>query len=85
MARAGPAHADFVLQARAEEAPGGFSPELLAKMEESSKRLSKGRKKRVISPELATPEELAAFTLLAAQPLHKTSKVLSQGEGQGPV
>ena len=65
----------FVVQARAEGVPAGFSPELLAKMEESSKRLSKGRKKRVTSPSLVTSEALAEFTLLASQPLHMTSKV----------
>lgn len=69
-----PDHSKLV-QARAEEAPGGFGPELRAMMEDSSKHLSKGRKKRAISVELATPETLAAFTLLASQPLHKTSKV----------
>lgn len=55
--------------------PGGFQPELVAKLEESSKRLSKGRKKRVVSSSLATPEAIADFALLASQPLHKTSKV----------
>lgn len=61
-------------RARTEEVPGGFQPELVAKLEESSKRLSKGRKKRVVSSSLATPEAIADFALLASQPLHKTSK-----------
>ena len=37
-----------------------------------SNELSKGRKKRAISPTLATPDDLAAFSLQLSQPLHKT-------------
>jgi hypothetical protein len=38
-----------------------------------SKELSKWRKKRAIPEELATPEDIAAYTLQANQPLHKTT------------
>lgn len=44
-------------------------------MDECSKALSKTRKKRVVSATLAPPEAVAELSLLAAQPLHKTSKV----------
>ena len=64
------------VQARAEEGPSGvMPPELAQKLEDKNKELSKKRRKRAISPSVATPEALADFTQLVAQPLHKTSKV----------
>jgi pre-mRNA-processing factor 19 len=39
-----------------------------------STELSKGRKKRGVSPSLATPEDLAAFSLRASFPVHSTRK-----------
>ncbi len=38
-------------------------------------KLSKGRKQRQPAPELASVDDMAAFQLLASQPLHKTGKV----------
>ena len=39
-----------------------------------SAELSKGRKKRAVSPTLATPEDLAAFSLRNSFPVHSTRK-----------
>lgn len=44
-------------------------------MTECSVKLSQGRKKRAPPPGLASPDDLASFQLLGAQPLHKTGKV----------
>ncbi len=44
-------------------------------MTECSMKLSQGRKKRAPPPGLASPDDLASFQLLGAQPLHKTGKV----------
>ena len=63
-------------QAKA-DGPPGLSPSLLERMDECSRALSKTRKKRVVSATLAPPEAVAELSLLAAQPLHKTSKVHS--------
>ena len=57
------------------DGPAGLSAELLDRMDACSKGLSKTRKKRVVSATLASPEAVAELSLLAAQPLHKTSKV----------
>jgi hypothetical protein len=62
-----------------QDGPPGLSAALLERMDACSKALSKTRKKRVVSPTLAPPEAVAELSLLAAQPLHKTSKVLFQG------
>ena len=62
------------MQAKA-DGPAGLSAALLGRMDECSKALSKTRKKRVVSATLAAPEAVAELSLLAAQPLHKTSKV----------
>lgn len=43
---------------------------------EFSNKMSKYRKKRVISADLITPEELESFVLLAANPVHKTTQVM---------
>mmetsp|Transcript_11912 Transcript_11912/g.35648 ORF Transcript_11912/g.35648 Transcript_11912/m.35648 type:complete len:519 (-) Transcript_11912:687-2243(-) len=52
----------------------GFGAEVVEAMTATSTRLSKARKARVVPPELASPAQLAAFSLQASQPLHKTGK-----------
>lgn len=52
----------------------GITSEIAGKLTASSNELSKGRKKRVVSPTVATPEDIAAFSLQHSVPLHKTSK-----------
>lgn len=55
------------------KAKGGLTPDALAAMTATAATLSKGRKKRVISAELAPPEAVAAFALAETVPLHKTT------------
>jgi hypothetical protein len=43
-------------------------------MTAASQELSKGRKKRVMPPGLATPADIGAFAQLSSHPLHKTTK-----------
>jgi pre-mRNA-processing factor 19 len=59
--------------AGAKKSKSGLSDELLASITATAGELSKGRKKRVISPELATPEQLASFAAEEPLPLHKPS------------
>jgi pre-mRNA-processing factor 19 len=51
----------------------GLMPDVLALISDTAASLSKGRKKRVISAELATPEALASYVLAETVPLHKSS------------
>eukprot|EP00899_Mesostigma_viride_P001266 jgi/Mesvir1/1113/Mv17620-RA.2 len=63
----------------AEEGPdskrlkGGIPAEVTAKLNECSMGLSKGRKKRQISPSLAKAEDIQGYTQTASHPLHKTT------------
>ncbi len=70
---------------RSAGADAGFAPtkkqrvpaipeEVLNELQEISAQLQKGRKKREISPTLATPADLEALTLLTSVPLHKTTQ-----------
>jgi len=59
--------------AGSKKSKGGLSDELMASITATAAELSKGRKKRVISPELATPELLASFAAEEPLPLHKPS------------
>mmetsp|Transcript_9892 Transcript_9892/g.11421 ORF Transcript_9892/g.11421 Transcript_9892/m.11421 type:complete len:503 (-) Transcript_9892:1036-2544(-) len=63
-------------ESAAKKAKGGITPEILGVMTGLSKDLSKGRKKRKPAAELATAEEIAEYTQVLSQPLHKTT---SQG------
>ena len=51
----------------------GLSEELLGSISATAAELSKGRKKRVIGPDLATPEQLASMAAEEPLPLHKSS------------
>lgn len=59
--------------AGAKKAKAGITEDVVQAMTALSKELSKWRKKRAIPEELATPEDIAAYTLQANQPLHKTT------------
>lgn len=61
-------------EAPAKKAKAGITADIAEKLTACSNELSKGRKKRAISPTVATPEELDAFALHSSHPLHKTSK-----------
>jgi pre-mRNA-processing factor 19 len=52
----------------------GIPQEVLDELTEVNSSLSKGRKKRVISPTLATAEEIANITQLGSYPLHQTRR-----------
>lgn len=60
-------------EAGAKKAKAGITDDVIEAMTALSKELSKWRKKRPISEELAKVEDLAAYTLQANQPLHKTT------------
>eukprot|EP00898_Chlorokybus_atmophyticus_P008651 jgi/Chlat1/8788/Chrsp90S08134 len=57
----------------AKRAKAGITPEVIQEMTETSTTLSKARKKRQVSPTLATPEALDSHTQIASHPLHKTT------------
>lgn len=52
----------------------GITEAILQELVDVNATLSKGRKKRQISPSLASAEEVAALTLLGSHPLHKTTQ-----------
>ncbi|KAL4431421.1 hypothetical protein ABPG75_006677 [Micractinium tetrahymenae] len=56
------------------KAKAGITPDIAEKLTACSNELSKGRKKRAISPTVATPDDIAGFSLQSSIPLHKTSK-----------
>jgi pre-mRNA-processing factor 19 len=64
---------DVDASAGGKKAKGGLTADVLALMADTAATLSKGRKKRVMSAELATPEVIAAFDLAETVPLHKSS------------
>jgi hypothetical protein len=53
----------------------GLTEDILNELTEFSNKMSKYRKKRVISASLITAEEIEAFQLVAANPVHKTTQV----------
>ena len=55
------------------KAKGGITPDVLELISNTAATLSKTRKKRVISAELATPEDVASFVVAETLPLHKPS------------
>lgn len=58
----------------AKKPKSGLTSDIAERLTACSNELSKGRKKRAVSATVATPDELAAFTLQSSHPLHKTSK-----------
>jgi pre-mRNA-processing factor 19 len=54
------------------KARGGIPPGAVDAMTSKSKELSKGRKKREISPDLATPEAIASMSVGSNAPCHAT-------------
>jgi len=56
----------------------GMAPAIVKKMEATSKDLQKSRKerfkKKILPPNLATPEDIAKFTTVAEQSLHKANQ-----------
>mmetsp|Transcript_7522 Transcript_7522/g.10177 ORF Transcript_7522/g.10177 Transcript_7522/m.10177 type:complete len:507 (+) Transcript_7522:260-1780(+) len=56
------------------KARAGITSDVVSSMTALSKELSKARKKRQISASLAAKEALEEFTLLASQPLHKSTE-----------
>jgi pre-mRNA-processing factor 19 len=52
----------------------GISQEVLDELTEVNATLSKGRKKRAVSPSIATAEEVASLTSTGAYPVHGTRK-----------
>jgi pre-mRNA-processing factor 19 len=58
----------------AKKAKAGITPDIAERLTACSNELSKGRKKRAISPTVAQPDDIAAFSLQSSHPLHKTSK-----------
>eukprot|EP00884_Botryococcus_braunii_P021924 jgi/Botrbrau1/8415/Bobra.0237s0035.1 len=61
-------------EAPAKRAKTGLTEAMLNELTEFSNKLSKYRKRRTISSTLITPEELQSFTLVAANPVHKTTQ-----------
>lgn len=67
--------------AEPEEAPAAKKPkkleissEIIEELTKLSMDLSKARKKRQISPTLATADEISTYSLLSSHPLHKTTQ-----------
>lgn len=56
------------------KAKGGLTSTVTDKLTACSNTLSKGRKKREISSTVATPDDIAGFSLLKSQPLHSSKK-----------
>eukprot|EP00475_Leptophrys_vorax_P005901 TRINITY_DN13574_c0_g1_i1.p1 TRINITY_DN13574_c0_g1~~TRINITY_DN13574_c0_g1_i1.p1 ORF type:complete len:446 (-),score=30.15 TRINITY_DN13574_c0_g1_i1:680-1828(-) len=52
----------------------GITDAIVAEMAACNAQLSSQRKKRQISPSLASPSAVESFTQLSSQPLHKTTK-----------
>ncbi|GAB4816362.1 hypothetical protein N2152v2_003408 [Parachlorella kessleri] len=63
-----------VEEAPAKKAKAGITPDVTERLTATSNELSKGRKKRVIPPTLASPEDFASFQLASSFPLHKTTQ-----------
>lgn len=59
---------------KGKKARPALGAEVVEAMTACSAELTKGRKKRSISPTLAKPEEIAAFSLIGSYPLHSTRK-----------
>lgn len=57
------------------QARPGIPTEVGQELQAISAKLSKGRKKRIISESLATVDDISSYSLLGSHPLHKTNKV----------
>ncbi|GMH44311.1 hypothetical protein BSKO_12245 [Bryopsis sp. KO-2023] len=71
---AGKRVAEGELGARSKKARVGISAEVGQELQAISGKLSKGRKKRVISESVATVEDISKYSLTSSHPLHKTNK-----------
>ncbi|KAL6768632.1 PRP19 [Auxenochlorella protothecoides x Auxenochlorella symbiontica] len=58
----------------AKKAKGGVTARVVEALTAASDELSRGRKKRVVPPSTATPEEVGRLALAHTLPLHKTRK-----------
>ena len=66
-----PTYITVMLQTKA-----GIPKDVIEAMTTLSSTLSKGRKKRIVSPNVTTSEAIQNFTMLESHPLHKTTQVL---------
>ena len=57
------------------QAKAGITPDIAERLTATSAALSKGRKKRAVAPTVATPDDIAGYSLTGTFPLHATNKV----------
>eukprot|EP00887_Chlorella_sp_A99_P008229 scaffold12.g8229.t1 len=70
------------VEAPAKKAKAGITPDIAERLTATSAALSKGRKKRAISPSVATPEDIAGYGLAGTVPLHATNKLYDRAAGR---